>query len=505
MNQETIRKTYGTFMHKIGEIKDIESGISLMHWDQEVYMPPKAAPRRGQQLATLSSLAHRMFTDKNMGDWLKMLSDSKHELSNDEAKNVQETLYDYERAKKLPEEFVHEFSLTQSQAYEAWVKARKESDYSMFQPHLQKIVDLNKRKADYMGYHKTPYDALLEDYERGLTTKTIQNVFNHLAKEQSQLVEAIVNSPEQPNTAWLEQEWDEDTQMDFTVQVLQDMGYDFEAGRQDKSVHPFTINFDLNDVRITTRVNKHELFSALSSSIHEGGHALYEQGFLAHDNRTTLGNAISLGIHESQSRMWENLIGRSLPFWNHYGPKLRERFPKQLDQISNEQIFEAANQVQPSFIRVEADECTYNLHIILRFEIELGLIEGDIKVDEVPEIWNTKMKQYLGLDVPSDDLGCLQDIHWSHGAMGYFPTYTLGNLYASMMFEKIETDLPNLWNDVEQGKLESLLQWLRENVHQIGRRKTAPKLMNDLCGEDLNAEPYLRYLKKKYGEMYGVN
>jgi len=504
MNQKSIRNSYNELLHKFGEINDINSAVSLMHWDQEVYMPPKAAQGRGQQLATLSALAHRMFTDQEIGNLLQTLSKSSNELSPDEAKNVSETLYDYDRATKLPEEFVHEFSLVQSQAYEAWVKARQDSDFSTFEPHLQKVVELNKRKADYMGYENSPYDALLEEFERGLTAKTVRQVFDHLAKEQSQLVDSIVNSPNQPNTTWLEQEWDEDVQLDFTVQVLKDMGYDFEAGRQDKSVHPFTINFDLKDVRITTRVNKHELFSALSSSIHEGGHALYEQGFLASDNRTTLGNAISLGIHESQSRMWENIIGRSLPFWKHYGPVLRERFPEQLKDITEEQIYQAANQVQPSFIRVEADECTYNLHIILRFEIELGLIEGDIKVHDVPEVWNAKMKEYLGLDVPSNDLGCLQDIHWSHGAMGYFPTYALGNLYAAMMFERIENDLPNLWNDVEKGNFKDLLGWLRTHVHEVGRRKTAPELMTDLCSEALNAEPYLRYLKKKYGELYSI-
>ncbi len=489
---------------KIGEISDVNSAISLMHWDQEVYMPPKAATGRGQQLATLSSIAHRMFTSTEIGNLLKELNEQRNQLSPDEAKMVSETLYDYERATKLPESFVHEFAQEQSKAFEAWVKAREESNFAGFKPNLEKLTALLKQKADLLGYEGSPYNALLENFERGMTTKTLKSIFDTLAAKQSELVDRIVNSPNQPDVGWTKQQWNEQAQWELSVKILNDIGYDFDAGRQDKSVHPFTTNFDIYDVRITTRINPEDIFSCLTSSIHECGHALYEQGFREEDRRTVLAEAISLGVHESQSRMWENIIGRSLPFWKKYTPLLKEKFPGKLDAISPEQVFSAINRVEPSFIRVEADECTYNLHVILRFEIETGLIEGTIKVSEIPEVWNTKMKDYLGLDVPNDAQGCLQDIHWSHGSMGYFPTYSLGNLYAAQLFEKITADIPDLWTQIESGKFSSLLKWLGENVHRIGRRKTAPELIRDLSGRDISCEPYLNYLQNKYGRIYSL-
>jgi carboxypeptidase Taq len=487
---------------KLGEIADINSSISLLHWDQEVNMPPKAAEGRGQQLATLSALSHRLFTDPEIGKTLNELQEQSDKLSPDEAKLISETLYDYKRAVKLPESFVHEFAEEQSKAFEAWVQARKTGRFAGFLPHLEKLVDLLKQKADLLGYEGSPYNALLESYERGMTTTALKSIFATLAEKQSALVKRIVESSRQPDVQWTKQGWDEQKQWDFTLRVLRDMGYDFEAGRQDKSVHPFTTNFDLYDVRITTRINPNDLFSALTGSIHEGGHALYEQGFRPQDRRTVLAEAISLGIHESQSRMWENMIGRSLPFWKHYTPLLREHYPGQLDSITAEQVYAAINRVRPSFIRVEADECTYNLHIILRFEIETALIEGNLNVADIPELWNAKVKKYLGLVVPNDSQGCLQDIHWSHGSMGYFPTYTLGNLYAAQMFERMEQDLPDLWTQIENGRFESLLQWLRKHVHEVGRRITAPELIRDISGKEVGCDAYLNYLKNKYVKLY---
>ncbi len=490
---------------KLGEIADIVSTVSLLQWDQEVNMPPKAAEGRGQQMATLSALSHRMFTDPAMGKLLHELHENTDQLTDDEAKLVSETLYDYKRATKLPESFVHEFAQEQSKAFQSWVKAREESRFSLFQPNLEKMVELSKRKADYLGYEESPYDALLESHERGMTTNTLKSIFSELAEEQSKLVKRIVDSPNQPDTAWTQQEWDEQKQWEFTLQVLRDIGYDFDAGRQDRSVHPFTTNFDLYDVRITTRVNRNDLFSALTGSIHEGGHALYEQGFRPEDRRTVLAEAISLGVHESQSRMWENMIGRSLSFWKHYTLPLKKQYSGQLDEITPEQVYQAINRVSPSLIRVEADECTYNLHVILRFEIEIGLIEGTLQVSDIPETWNAKMKEYLGLDVPNDAKGCLQDIHWSHGSLGYFPTYTLGNLYAAQLFEQILNDIPDLWTQVEAGTFIHLLEWLREHVHRVGRRKTAPELIRDISGQDVSCKPYLKYLDDKYTDLYRLS
>jgi len=488
---------------KLGEVADVNSAIALLQWDQETYMPPKAGEGRGQQLATLSALSHRLFTAPELGALLKGLSERVDSLGADDAKLVSETLYDYERSTRLPEAFVHEFAEEQSKAYEVWTTARAASDFKRFQPNLEKMVELLRRRADLMGYEGSPYNGLLEDFERGMTAEQLQPLFADLAARQSDLVKRIANA-EQPDIDWLHQEWSESAQWEFSMRVLHDMGYDLEAGRQDKSVHPFTTSFDLYDVRITTRTNTKELFAGLMGSIHEGGHALYDQGFQPKDRRTPLGSAPSLGAHESQSRMWENMIGRSLPFWKHYMPDLKELFPGQLDGISAEMVYAAVNHVQPSFIRVEADECTYNLHIILRFEIEVALMEGTLKVSEVPEAWNAKVKSYLGLDVPSDAMGCLQDIHWAHGAMGYFPTYSLGNLYAAQLFETILADEPNLWSNVEAGNFRPLLEWLRSHVHVHGRRKSAVEIVRDSTGKEPGAEAYMRYLTGKYGDLYGL-
>ena len=332
---------------RLGEVADLNAATALLQWDQEVYMPPKGATARGFQLATLSALAHRLFTAPDLRDLLYAARDEADGMDVDEAKMVSEAIYDYERAVKLPESFVHEFAQEQSRAYETWVRARKESDWSAFEPRLEKIVELLRRKAELMGYEGSPYNALLEDYERGMTTEALRGVFGVLAERQSALVERIAASDNQPDTAWTNGEWDVDAQWALTVRVLTDMGYDFAAGRQDKSVHPFTTNFDVHDVRVTTRLNPRELFSALTGSVHEGGHALYEQGFFVDDRRTPLAQAPSLGIHESQSRMWENLIGRSLPFWRFYLPALRETFPARLDDVSAEDVYRAINKVEP--------------------------------------------------------------------------------------------------------------------------------------------------------------
>lgn len=486
----------------IAKILDVHSVLSLMHWDLEVTMPPKGADARGQQLATLSAIAHRMMTDPEMGNCIAELQDA--DLSGDDALTLREIEHDYTLATKLPESYVTTFAEKQNAAYQAWTEAREKNDFSIFQSHLETLVDLSRQKADYFGYEGSPYNALLTEYERGMTAEEITPIFDDLAVRQSALIERIRNA-NQPDTAWVDQDWNEDAQWDFTMEVLRDIGYDFDAGRQDKSVHPFTTNFDINDVRITTRIHERELFSALTGSIHEGGHALYEQGILQSDRRSILGQAASLGIHESQSRMWENMIGRSLPFWQHYASSVQNRYPGQLKGIGADDLYRAVNEVKPSLIRVEADECTYNLHVILRFEIEMGLIEGDLKVSEVPEAWNSKMKQYLGLDVPSDAEGCLQDIHWSHGSFGYFPTYALGNLYAAQLFETIETAIPDLWSQVGEGNFAPLLAWLRTNVHEVGRRKLATEIVTDATGVAPSSEPYMRYLESKYSALYGLN
>ncbi|MEQ8818746.1 MAG: carboxypeptidase M32 [Sumerlaeia bacterium] len=494
---------YNELLAKLAEVNDLHKAAALLSWDQQTYMPPKGAKARGEQLATLSALAHRLFTKSQVGDTLQRLAEASAELSPDENKTVELTQWHYDRATRLPEAFVKECSETEAQAFEAWTVAKKNADFKTFQPHLEKLISQARRRADYYGYEGSPYNALLESFERGMTAEKIQPLFAEMAARLSDLTARILASPNQPKTDWLDDtEWAVDRQWDFSILILREMGYDFDAGRQDKSAHPFTTNFDLHDVRVTTRLHPKMLFSGFRSSVHEGGHALYEQGFLDADRRTPLAEAISLGIHESQSRMWENMIGCSRAFWTNYFPRLREHFPQELNDVTLDELVRAVNKVDRTLIRVEADEVTYGIHIVIRFEIELALLEGELEAADIPAAWNAKIKEYLGLDVPDDGVGCLQDVHWSYGAFGYFPTYALGNLYAAQMMPRIEKDLPQLWEQVGRGELLPLREWLRKNVHEVGSRKTAPELIASLTGRGLEAEPFLAYLEKKYGELY---
>jgi len=493
-----------TLRERLGQVMDIRSALALLEWDQETYMPPKGGAARGQQIATLSALAHRLFVDPEIGRILGNLRDSIDRLDPDDAALVRETYYDYGRAVRLPESFVREFAEEQSKAFHAWVKAREDADFGVFKPHLDRLIELLRKKADLLGYEGSPYNALLEEFERGATAEGLRELFGELAARQSALVRRIAACEADQDAKWLDQDWPEPAQQAFTVSILKSMGYDLEAGRQDKSVHPFTTSFDVRDVRITTRFDPRNPLTGLSGSMHEGGHALYDQGFLESDRRTPLASAPSLGMHESQSRMWENMIGRSLPFWKHGVTAMARHFPGQLDGVSSETVYRTINRVRPSLIRVDADECTYNLHVILRFEIEAGLMENRIAVHDIPEIWNAKMKEYLGVDVPDAARGCLQDVHWSHGAVGYFPSYALGNLYAAQLFEKMFEDTPGLWERVGEGDFAPVLGWLRRNVHHAGRRKTASELIRHVTGKEPTTAPYLRYLEMKYTALYGL-
>lgn len=485
------------------DIGNLRAASAVLEWDQEVNMPSAGGPARGRQLATVNAHAHALFTTPDIGALLDRARETQDRLDPDQQSLLGEIAYDYARAVRIPESFVRRFSEACSAAYQAWIAARGGSDFSVFLPHLETLVALSREKAALLGYTESPYDALLEDYERGMTTAQLKPIFALLARRQSDLAARIgAAAAEEPG--WLRQRWDTARQWEFTERVLREMGFDFNAGRQDRSAHPFTTNFSIHDVRITTRLSEDDFFSALFSSIHEGGHALYEQGYREEDEGTLLASAPSLGMHESQSRLWENMIGRSLPFWNHYLPVLRKLYPGQLDRVGAEEVFREANRVRPSLIRVEADECTYNLHVILRFELEVALIEGQLEAKDVPGAWNDKVKQYLGLEVPDDASGCLQDIHWSHGAFGYFPTYALGNLYSAQLLSAVQDALPDLWDQVGRGEFSPCLQWLREKVHRVGRRKTAVNLLRDATGADLAPHAFLEYLESKYAALYNL-
>ncbi len=489
---------------RLGEICDVSATVSMLHWDQQTYMPPKAGEGRGKQIATLSALRHRLFTSSEMTHLLESFRDDLENLPDDSRPLVEVTLYDFDRDAKLPEDFVQELAQSESNAFEAWVQAHERSEYSIFQPHLEKLVDLQKRKTDYLGFEGESYNALLEGYERGMTTERVSAVFQEIGHAQSELVQAI-SETEPPSYHWLAQVWKQQNQWDFGMKVLSDIGYNFSSGRQDLSAHPFTTTFGPQDVRVTTRVHEDDLFSALMSTLHEGGHALYEQGFEEADERTFLAEAASLGIHESQSRMWENMIGRSLPFWEHYLLYFRQSFPGQLDSVDAIDVYKAINRVERSLIRVEADECTYNLHVILRFELEREMLSGNLKPRDLPEAWNAKIEKYLGIPVPDDANGCLQDVHWSSASFGYFPTYALGNLYAAQLFEKILEEIPDFWSHIESGDFKPLLSWLRDRVHRHGRRLTTPEIIQQATGSELESQPYINYLKNKYEPLYGIS
>jgi carboxypeptidase Taq len=369
---------------------------------------------------------------------------------------------------------------------------------------LQKIVDLNRKLADALGYPEKPYDALLDQFEPDMKTSDVKAVFDSIKPDLIELVREIAAKADAVSDAVLHREYDEQAQWNFGLDVIKRYGFDFDRGRQDRSVHPFTTSFSIGDVRITTRVDRKFLSPALFGTLHECGHALYEQGFNREFERTPLADGASLGMHESQSRLWENLVGRSLPFWQFFFPRLKAAFPAQMADQSLESFYRAANKVSPSFVRVEADEVTYGLHVMLRFELEIEMIEGRLKIAEVPEAWNAKMQDFMGITPPTTALGALQDIHWSGGMIGYFPTYQLGNLLSLQLWDKINADLPDLTEQITRGEFGALLTWLRTNLHQHGRKFTSVELLQRITGGGLNPAPYLKYLKAKFGEVYGL-
>ncbi len=493
------------------QIHHLQDAAAVLSWDQETYMPPGGGAVRAEQLATLQTLAHDQFVSPEMESLLGTFVDlptgtihSQHASALDEPSQalLRETWRDFSRAKKLPSAFVNQLERECSLAQQVWAEARKTNDFQRFLPNLQRIVHLKQQEADYLNYVDSPYNALLDTYEPGSTVAQLRPLFATLRTELIRLLDHIRQSPVQPNTQLLTQSYEQAPQMDFGLLVLKHMGYDFQRGRLDLSEHPFTTAFHPTDVRVTTRVFETDLPSCLFSCIHEGGHGLYEQGLPAQQYGTPLGEAISLGIHESQSRLWENCVGRSRAFWQYFYPKLQEVFPTQLREVRAEDFYLAINRVTPSLIRVEADELTYNLHIMVRFEIELEIIEGRLHVDDLPEIWNAKIQDYLGITPSSDAEGVLQDVHWSFGAFGYFPTYTLGNLYAAMLFRQAHKDLPDLEQAIGQGNLLPLKGWLNEKVHRWGRQYTAADLLTRITGQPLTPEPFIQDLNRKFGTLY---
>lgn len=493
----------GEFKSRMHEIKDLAGVLGLLTWDQETYMPEKAGPARGQQLSTMQGLYHERLSDPRLGEVLAAL-ESKADLDPATRAMVRNLAWERGRAVKVPPQLVKELAERQAHAVEAWRNARERNDFAAFRPHLETLVRLRREQADALGHDGERYDALLESYEPGMRAARLEPLFEALRGELVPLVRAIGESGTKPDTSFLERRFDPEGQWAFTMQLLADMGFDLAAGRQDRSIHPFTGGTHPNDVRLTTRIFPENLLSGVMSTIHEAGHGLYEQGFDPAHHRTTLAQAPSMGLHESQSRFWENLIGRSRPFWQHYLPRLKQQFPGVIDEIDLDQFHAAVNCVAPTLIRVEADEVTYNLHILVRFELELALLRGQLEVKDLPEAWNARMEAFLGIRPPDDKLGVMQDIHWAWGEFGYFPTYTLGNLYAAMLCARLEQDLPSLWEDVARGELKPILGWLREQVHRKGFLMSAEDLVESITGSRLSERPFVDRLWSKYGPLYGV-
>jgi len=490
---------------RLAEIADLFKASEVLGWDMQTYMPPGGGEARSEQIATLQKLGHEKFTQAEIGQWLEELKPTLERLDpdSDDAGILRVAARDYDRARKVPTELVAEIARTTSMAHEVWAKARAEKNFQAFLPMLEKIIELKRRVSACFGEQDSPYDPLLDDYEPGMKAAQVRAVFDELKRDLVPLVKAIAAKPEVDDSV-LHKDYDEQKQWDFGEAVIKRFGYDFSRGRQDKSVHPFTTSFSSSDVRITTRLMRNFIPSALMGTLHECGHALYEQGVAPELSRTPLADGTSLGVHESQSRMWENLVGRSRGFWKYFYPQLQAVFPENLGKVDLDVFYKALNKVKPSLIRVEADEVTYNLHTLLRFELEVDLMEGRLKAKDLPAAWNAKVKEYLGLDVPDDSQGVLQDVHWSAGYIGYFPTYTLGNILSVQFFEKAVQAVPSIPADIEHGEFGGLLGWLRENIHRHGRKYTPNELIQRVTGSPLNAKPYLAYLKKKYQALYGI-
>jgi carboxypeptidase Taq len=492
---------------RTADVTTLQSASAVLGWDQQTYMPPAGAERRAGQLALLDKLGHEMLVSAETG---RLLAEAEREADgldadSDDAAYLRVARRTFDKAAKLPSKLVEEIAQVTALAHEHWVAARAASDYQKFAPWLEKILVLERQVAEHLGYPNERYDALLDNYERDMTAAQVRAMFEELKAPVVELVKAIVQrGPDAVNTEPLTRDYHDERQRRFGESVIRALGYDFTRGRLDRAVHPFCTSFSRNDVRITTRYDRHFLPMSLFGTIHETGHALYDMGVAEKYDGNFLGDCASLGIHESQSRFWENLVGRSRSFWTYFYPTLQEQFPALAD-VELEAFYRAINRVEPSLIRVEADEITYNLHIMLRFEMEVDLLDGRLSVGDAPEAWNEKCRQYLGLTPPDDAHGILQDVHWSFGGIGYFPTYTLGNVISVQLYEAANESLGGRIPDlIAKGEFSVIREWLGQNVHRWGRKYTPVELVTRCTGRPPSTEPYLRYLKSKFGDIYGL-
>ncbi|MBV7504678.1 carboxypeptidase M32 [Bacillus sp. sid0103] len=501
-----VLKVLGQFKTLDEKITHFSSIIGLADWDQKVMAPKKGRNTFAKATGTLRTEIFKLSVSPEMGDLLAELTLPENMELLDEVTRAKVREYNqyYQKSKSIPADLFQEYSILTAQANDAWEEARENNDFARFLPYLEKIVNYKRKFADIYGYEDHPYDALLDEFEPGLTVKKLDPLFAKLRDSSVKLLERIQRNGKRTNAEIFDQSFSIEKQKEFNRYILPIIGFDLEAGRLDETVHPFAQTVNTGDVRLTTRYLERNVRSALFGTIHEAGHGIYEQHVSPQFEESVLQSGASFGIHESQSRFLENMVGRSKEFWNYFFPTLQAYFPKQLERISVEDFFRAVNTVEPSFIRVEADELTYNLHIMLRYEIEKALISGEIEAKDLPVIWNQKMQDYLGVTPSTDTEGVLQDVHWSFGGIGYFPSYSLGNLYAAQILRTIQKDLPDFDNHIENGRFDLIQAWLKENIHQYGKLYTPNELIVKATGEELNAEYLVEYLEKKYSEVYGL-
>lgn len=504
---QTLEKTHPKFLElktRLTEINDIESAASVLYWDQATYMPPGGATARGRQLATLRQIAHSKFTDPAIGKLLEDLRPYEESLPYDcdEASLIRITRREYDRAVRVPAEFMARLSQHRAASYIAWGKARPENDFAAVKPYLEKTLELSREYANFFPGYEHIADPLIDRADYGMKASTVRSLFSELRQKLVPIVEAIVSQPP-VNDSCLKQHFPEAEQLAFSLKVLKQIGYDFQRGRQDKTLHPFMTNFSIGDVRITTRVYENHLDQALSSSIHEMGHALYEQGVNPDYEATPLAGGTSIGVHESQSRLWENLIGRSRNFWNFFYPQLQAAFPSQLGEVPIDIFYRAINKVERSLIRTDADEVTYNLHIMIRFDLELQMLEGTLEVRDLPEAWNERYKSDLGVVPPDNSNGVMQDVHWYTGLIGgMFQGYTLGNLMSAQFFDAALKAHPEIPTQIEKGEFSTLHEWLKANIYKHGRKFTAAELIERVTGNPLSIDPFISYVYSKYKRIY---
>ncbi|BCB04479.1 carboxypeptidase M32 [Bacillus sp. KH172YL63] len=503
--KETTIETKERFLDYVKKMSAYNEALGLMFWDLRTGAPKNGVEQRSEVIGMLSSELFEMSTSSEMAAYLAKLSPEMDQLDEMTQKLLEECQKEYERNKKIPASEYREYVVLQSKAEGIWEEAKDKSDFSMFQPYLEKLVAFTKRFIDYWGYEDNKYDTLLDMYEPGVTVEVLDKVFGDLREQIVPLVQKISESANKPETGFLFEHFPKDKQKEFSLKILEQMGYDFNSGRLDETVHPFAIGLNPGDVRVTTKYDEKDWRTAVFGTIHEGGHALYEQNISKELVGTPLCTGTSMGIHESQSLFYENFVGRDHSFWKQNFSLLKEYATGQFDSVGLDDFYRAINESKPSLIRIEADELTYALHIIIRYEIEKGLFNDEIEVKDLPKIWNEKYEEYLGVRPSHDGEGVLQDVHWAGGSFGYFPSYALGYMYAAQFKRAMLKDIPEFEELLEKGELAPIREWMTENVHQWGKLKKPLDIIREVTGEGLNAQYLADYLNEKYSKVYGLN